>query len=69
MMTIGRLRRKKTISKMTGKQKRKHRNVTLKFMSITGMMMNMNKTKRALKLKKKKMQTQKKTKEKIEKNK
>ena len=36
---MGRLKRKKTLPRMTGKQKFKHRNVTLKFMSITRMMM------------------------------
>ena len=44
---------------MTGKPKMKHRNVTLKFMSITGMMRNMNKTRRTMKLKKRKKQNQK----------
>ena len=52
MMTMGRhKKRKKTSHKMTGQQKMTHRNVTLKFMNITGMMKNMNKTRRALKLK------------------
>ena len=37
----------------------KHRNVTSKFMSITGMMRNMNKTRRTMKLKKRKKQNQK----------
>ena len=54
-MTDGRhKKRKKTLSNMTGKQKIKHRNVTLKFMSITGMMRSMNKTQRILKLKREK---------------
>ena len=34
-----RLKRKKNLPKMTGKQKMKHRNATLRFTSITGMMM------------------------------
>ena len=56
---MGRLKRKKTLSKLTGKHKMKHRSVALKFMSITGMMMrNMSKTRRALKSKKRKMQNQ-----------
>ena len=58
MSTMERLK-KKTLPKMTGKQKMKHRNVTSKFMSIPGMMRNMNKTRRTLKLKKRKMQNQK----------
>ena len=49
---------------MTGKQKMKRRNVTLKFSSITGMMKNINKTRRTMKLKKRKMQNQKITKRK-----
>ena len=44
---------------MTGKPKMKHRNVTLKLMSITGMMRKMNKTRRTMKLKKRKKQNQK----------
>ena len=53
-MTMGRhKKRKKTLPKMTVKQKLKHRNVTLKFTSIAGLMRNMNKTRRTLKLKKK----------------
>ena len=59
MMTMGRLKRKKALPKMTGKQKMKHGNVTLKFISITGMMRNMNKTTRTLISKKRKMQNQK----------
>ena len=56
---MGRLKRKKTLPKLTGKHKMKHRSVALKFMSITGMMMrNMSKTRRALKSKKRKMQNQ-----------
>ena len=62
MMTMGRLKRKKMLLQMTGKQKMEHRNVTLKFLSITGIMKNMNKTRRAMKLKKRKMQNQKITK-------
>ena len=65
MMTMGRLSKKKILPRMTGKQKMKHRNVTLKFMSLTGMMMmNMRKTRRALKSKKRKIQNQKITKRK-----
>ena len=64
MMTMGRLKRKKTLPKVTGKQKMKHRNVTLKYMSITGMKRNMNKASRTMKLKKRKMQNQKLTKRK-----
>ena len=37
---------------MTGKQKMKHRNMTLRFTSITGMMRNMGKLSRAPELKK-----------------
>ena len=45
-------KRKKTLPKMTVKQEMKHRNVTLRFTSITGMMRNMNnKLRRTLKLK------------------
>ena len=48
----------------------KHRNVTLKFMSITGMMRNMNKTRRSIELKKKKnAEPENNTEEQIEKNK
>ena len=61
---MGRLKKKKTLSKMTGKQKTKHRNVTLKFITITEMMRNMNKIRRTLKLKKRKMENQKITKRK-----
>ena len=61
---MGRLKRKKTLSKMTGKQKMKHRNVTLKFITIVEMMRNMNKIRRTLKLKKRKMEKQKITKRK-----
>ena len=64
MMTMGRLKRKKPLPKMTGKQKKKHRNVTLKLMRITGMMTSMNKPRRTLKSKKRKMQNQKITKRK-----
>ena len=60
---MGRLKRKKT-SKMTGKQKMKLRNVTLKFITITEMMRNMNKIRRTLKLKKRRMENQKITKRK-----
>ena len=35
MMTKGRLKRKETLPKITGKHKMKHRNVTLRLMSIT----------------------------------
>ena len=58
-MRMGRLKRKKTLPKITKKQKKKHKNVTLKFMSITRMIRNMNKTRRMLKLKNRKMQNQK----------
>ena len=37
---------------MTGKERMKHKNVTLRFTSITGMMKNMNKLRRTLELKK-----------------
>ena len=60
---MGRLKRKRT-SKMTGKQKMKQRNVTLKFITITEMKRNMNKIRRTLKLKKRKMENQKITKRK-----
>ena len=52
-------KRKKTLPKMKGKQKIKHRNETLKFMSIIGMMRNRNKTRRKLKLRMRKRQNQK----------
>ena len=49
------------------KQKMKHRNVTLTFMSITkGIMRSMNKTRMTLKLKKRKMQNHKITKKTIQ---
>ena len=54
---MGRFKRKKTLPNMTGKQKIKDRNVTLRFTSITGMM-------RTLGLRKRKMQSQKITKRK-----
>ena len=44
---------------MTGKQKMKHRNATLRFTSITGMMRNIGKLRRAPELKKRKLQNQK----------
>ena len=56
---MGRLKRKKMLPKMTGKQKMKHGNVTLRFASITGMMRSINKLRRTLKLKIKKLQNQK----------
>ena len=59
MITMRRLKRKKTLPKMTGKQKMKHRNMTLRFTSITGMMRNMSKIRRTPELKKRKMQNQK----------
>ena len=52
MKIMERLKRKKILCKMTGKQKMKHSNVTSKLMSITGMMRTMNKTRRTMKLKK-----------------
>ena len=58
-MTIVRLKRKKTFPKMTGKQKMRHKNVTLRFMSIRGMMRNMHKLRGTLELKKRKLQNQK----------
>ena len=64
MTTMERPKRKKTLPKMTGKQKMKHRDVTLKFLSITGIMRNIKKTRRTMKLKKRKMQNQKITKRK-----
>ena len=54
MTTMGRLKRKKTVLKMTVKHKMKHRNVTSKFMSITRMMRNMDKTRRTIELEKRK---------------
>ena len=54
-----RLKRKKQLPKMTGKQKMKHRNVTLRFTSITGMISNMSKLRRTAELKKRKWQNQK----------
>ena len=59
MITMGRLKRKKTLFAMTGKQKMKHRNVTLRFTSITGMMWNMSKLRRTPEPKKRKLQNQK----------
>ena len=56
---MGRLKRRKTLPKMTGKERMKHRNVTLRFTSITGMMKNMSKLRRAPGLKKRKLQNQK----------
>ena len=53
-----RLKRKKTLPKMTGKQKMKHRNMTLRFTSITGMMRNINKLRRTPELKKRKLRNQ-----------
>ena len=54
---------------MTGKQKIKHRSMTLRFMSITGMMRNIKKLRRTLELKNKELENQKITKqEEIEKN-
>ena len=64
MMTMVRLKRKKTLPKMTGKQKMRRKNVTLRFMSITGMMRNMDKLRGTLELKKRKLQNQKITKRK-----
>ena len=64
MITMGRLKRKKTLPKMTRKQKMRHRNVTLRFTSIAGMMRNMNKLRRTPELKKRKLQNQKITKRK-----
>lgn len=60
MMAMGRPK-KRTIKlpKMAGKQRMKHRNVTLKFTTITGMMRIITKTRRALNLKKRKIQNQK----------
>ena len=57
-MTKRRPKRKESLPKITGKQKMKHRNVTLRFMSITEMMRNMNKS-RTLELKEKKIENQK----------
>ena len=56
---MGRLKRKKTLLKITGNQKMKHRNVTLRFTSITGMMRIMSKLRRTPELKKRKLQNQK----------
>ena len=56
--TMETLKRKKTVLKMTIKQKIKHRNVTSKLMSIKTMMRNMNKTRRTMKLKKRKKQNE-----------
>ena len=68
-MTMERLKRKKTLLKMTGKQKIKHRSMTLSFMSITGMMRNIKKLRRTLELKNKELENQKIIKqEEIEKN-
>ena len=53
-----RLKRKKMLPKMTGKQKMKHRNMTLRFTSITGMMRNINKLRRTPELKKRKLRNQ-----------
>ena len=55
----GETNRKKTLPKMTGKQTMKHRNVTIKFTSITGMMRNMSKLRRSPELKKRKLLNQK----------
>ena len=44
---------------MTGKQKMKQRNVTLRFTSITGLMRNMSKLRRTPQLKKRKWQNHK----------
>ena len=63
MITIRRLN-DKTLSKMTGKQKMKHMNVTLRFTRITGMMRHMNKLRRTLELKNRKLQNKKITKRK-----
>ena len=68
MMTKGRLKSKETLPKITGKQKMKHRNVTLRFMSITEMMRNMNKLRRTLELKKKKTEPENNKEEEIVKN-
>ena len=46
------------LPKMTRKQKMKHRNKTLRFTSITGMMRNINKLRRTPELKKRKLQNQ-----------
>ena len=62
-MTMERLKRKKTLPKMTGKQKIKHRSMTLRFASITGMVRNIKKLRRTLELKKKELGNQKITKE------
>ena len=52
-------KRTKTLPKMTVKQEMKHRNVTLRFTSITGMMRNISKLRRTPELKKRKLQNQK----------
>ena len=59
-MTLGRCKkRKKTLTKVTEKQKTKQRNMTLKFLSITEMMMNMKKNKKDTEIEKQEMQNQK----------
>ena len=59
-MTLGRhKKRKKTLTKVTEKQKTKQRNMTLKFLSITEMMMNMKKNKKDTEIEKQEMQNQK----------
>ena len=60
-MTLGRhKKRKKTLTKVTEKQKTKQRNITLKFLSITEMMMNMKKkNKKGTENEKQEMQNQK----------
>ena len=68
MMTKGRLKSKETLPKITGKQKMKHRNVTLRFMSITEMKRNMNKLRRTVELKKKKTEPENNKEEEIVKN-
>ena len=52
-------KRKKTLTKVTEKQKTKQRNMTLKFLSITEMMMNMKKNKKDTEIEKQEMQNQK----------
>ena len=49
---------------MTGKQKMKHRNATLRFTNITGIMKNMNKLSRTMELNMRKLQNQETTKRK-----
>ena len=57
MTAMRRLKRRlKTLPKMTGKQRMKHRNATLIFISITVLMRNMNKLRRTLGLEKRKLQ-------------